>query len=102
MPVEGYIARDSHLSLAPSVVSTAIQGEVVILDPNAGRYFSLEGVGLRVWELLQESTNFSALVQTIVAEYEIDVETCERDVRQLLDDLVVRGLVRVEAKPDER
>lgn len=102
MPVEGHIDRDSQLSLSPSLVSTSIPGEVVILDPSAGRYFSLEGVGPRAWELLQGSTTIATLVQTIVAEYDVDAATCERDVRRLLDDLVGRGLVLVEAAPDPR
>jgi hypothetical protein len=100
MPVEGRIDPDRQLSLAPTVVSTSIPGEVVILDPIAGRYFSLEGVGPRAWELLQGSTTLAAMVETIVAEYDVDPATCERDVRGLVDDLVARGLVLVEATPD--
>jgi hypothetical protein len=102
MPVEGHIARDRQLSLAPSLVSTSIQDEVVILDPSAGRYFSLKGVGRRAWELLQGSTTVAAIVRTIEDEYDIDAETCERDVRLLLDDLIARGLVRVEGTADPR
>ena len=93
LPLDGHAA----LSLAPSVVSTTIPGETVVLDPRAGRYFSLEAVAQRVWELLQASTTATAIVDTIVDEYDVDAATCERDVRAFLDDLRARELLVVTA-----
>ena len=93
MPTPAHITANTRLAQAGSAISTLIPGEAVILDPVSGRYFGLDGVGVRVWELLSETTTLEALVRTIVDEYEADASTCERDLRALLEDLLARGLV---------
>ncbi len=97
MHVPHELAYDARLSTSEASVSTGIPGEVVILDPTSGRYYSLDGVGARVWELLSGSTNLATLLEAIQSEYHVDAATCERDVRALLDDLIAQGLVRVDA-----
>jgi len=96
MPTPAAIPSDARLSLTRSVVSTSIPGETVILDPTADRYFSLEGVGNDVWEMLQRGTTVASIVATIEATYDVDPATCERDVRALLGNLTERGLLIVE------
>lgn len=89
------IAHDTPLRVSNAAVATAIPGETVILDPTSGRYFGLDGVGARVWEMLQSPTSLSSVVATITAEYDVDTETCERDLRALLAELDAKGLVVV-------
>jgi hypothetical protein len=95
MPTPLDIAGDTALSVSSKAVSTAIPGEAVILDPASGRYFGLDGVGARTWELLHGSTTLAQLVETLAAEYDVDASTCERDVRLLLADLRARGLIEL-------
>jgi hypothetical protein len=89
------IALDTPLRISSSAVSTAIPGETVILDPTSGRYFGLDGVGARVWEMLHSPTTLRSMVVAITSEYDVDAETCERDLRALLEQLDAKGLVVV-------
>lgn len=89
------IPENARLTRSTDVVSTAIPGETVILDPTGDKYFSLDDVGSRVWELLETSTTIDEVVIRLVDEYDVEREACERDVRALLGDLVDRGLVLV-------
>jgi len=93
MPTSHDIALDTPLCISSTAVSTAIPGETVILDPTSGRYFGLDGVGARVWEMLHTTTTLQSMVATITAEYDVDAETCERDLRALLAQLDEKGLV---------
>jgi hypothetical protein len=93
MPGRHHIASHGKLSSAPNAVSTSIPSETVVLDPVSDKYFSLEGVGPRIWELLQQTTTLAQIVETILSEYEVDEATCERDVRALVEELVESGLV---------
>ena len=95
MPSRAPIAASSRISLATTAISTTIPGEAVILDTASGRYFGLEAVGARVWTLLRNPTTLSAMIRTIMSEFDVDEVTCERDLRALLDDLAARGLVVV-------
>jgi hypothetical protein len=99
MPTSPEIGPNTRLALSDGAISTAIPGEIVILDPESGQYFGLDGVGARAWELLKETSTLEAMVRTISSEYDVDTATCERDLRALLSDLSARGLIRVGDTP---
>jgi hypothetical protein len=73
--------------------------ELVILNLEDGVYYGLEDVGLRIWKLVQKPTTIAAILDVLVAEYDIDGDRCERDVRALLGELSRRGLVSIREEP---
>jgi hypothetical protein len=83
----------SRIVAAGDQVSTELEGEAVILHLGDGIYYGLNPVGARLWSLLEEPRAVAELRDALVAEYEVDVETAERDVIDLLDELMERGLV---------
>lgn len=84
---------DTTLVTTDGPVATRVPGETVILDADSGRYFGLDGVGSRVWELLATPTRFGDLVDAVVAEYDVERSRCEGDLRSLVADLRKAGLV---------
>ncbi|MCL4835354.1 MAG: PqqD family peptide modification chaperone [Caldilineaceae bacterium] len=92
----------STLSLTSTVVrstdqvSTDLGGEAVILGLQSGEYFSLEGVGLRIWELLETPHTAADLLAAILAAYEVEAVAAERDLLAVLGALVAEGLVEVQ------
>lgn len=75
-------------------VSTTVGDEVVILGMKDGMYYGLDAVGARVWPMLEAPARVADIVDALVAEFEVDSGTCERDLLVLLEDLVGRGLAR--------
>lgn len=65
----------------------------MILDTATGEYYGLNEVGARIWALLQEPMAFSALVDALLEEYEVDRERCEAEVRDLLGRMEEKDLV---------
>jgi hypothetical protein len=84
----------SRVVVSDEQVFTTLGGEAVILGLRDGVYYGLDSVGARIWELLAEPRRVSDLVATIVSEFDVTAEQCERDVIALLDDLSARSLVR--------
>jgi hypothetical protein len=74
-------------------VSGNLTGERVVLSMKDGTYYGLTEVGALVWDLLQKPVSVGQLVEQILASYEIDRETCERDLWKLLDDMSTKDLV---------
>jgi len=93
VPSRPLIADDTKFTLAPSAISTSMPGETVILDANGDQYFSLEGIGPRIWQLLEAPATVASIVATIRDEYEVEAGTCERDVVEMLGELIERGLI---------
>lgn len=94
MPSAPQVASDTRLTLSPAVVSTSIPDEAVVLDPTSDRYFSLAGVGSRIWELLQAGPTTPGRIAAVISdEYDAEAATVDHDVRVLIDDLIRQGLV---------
>ncbi len=89
------LAKKTIVSAASGSIHVDVAEEIVILDQKSGNYFGLEGVGPRIWSLIQNPISVDELIKTILAEYEVDVERCENDIMALLEELVSEGLVEI-------
>ena len=85
--------RDVVLTPSPDVIVRELAGESVVLDLSSGRYFGLNAVGTRVWQLIQEGQPVDGVIRSVTAEYDAEAGRVERDVLALLEDLKTRGLV---------
>jgi hypothetical protein len=92
---ESAVSKTSTVVATKDQVSSDLGGEVTILGLRAGTYYGLDDVGARVWELIQEPKQVSIVRDTIMQEYEVEPEQCERDVITLLQRLADEGLVEV-------
>jgi Coenzyme PQQ synthesis protein D (PqqD) len=90
------LSANSTVVAAKGQVSCELGDEAVILDVKAGIYYGLNPVGARIWDLIQEPRTVDQIRNAILQEYEIDLDSCERDLRALLEDLAARELVRID------
>lgn len=84
-----------RVEIARGVVYREVGGEAVLLDLGSQRYFSLDEVGTRMWELLAEHGSTDEARRRLAAEYEVDEATLARDLDELIGRLAAEGLVRV-------
>jgi hypothetical protein len=66
------------------ISARTIGDETIVLSLPTSRYFTITGVGSRLWELLSEDRSVDELVATIVDEYEVDPVTARRDTEAFL------------------
>jgi hypothetical protein len=89
------IADESIVVMVRNQVSSDLGGEAVILHLASGTYYSLNEVGAHIWSLLQRPRQVREIVESIVAEYDVDREQCAVDVHRLLDMLAREGLIEI-------
>ena len=89
------IMKDSIITVAKEQVSCDLAGETAILDLKSGQYYGLNPVGARIWDLIQQSRSVTDVLNIIVGEYDVEAESCERDLFALLEELQGKGLVEV-------
>jgi hypothetical protein len=89
------IAEDSAFVAVPGQVSTELEGEAVLLNLNSGKYYSLNETGARIWSQLQTPVTLSELRDAMLARYDVEFETCDRDLRQLIAGFAAAGLIEV-------
>ena len=76
------------------LIATDMDGETVMMSLERGEYFGLQGVGPRIWELLEERQTVDQLTKIIVTEYDVDESICRADIQELLDSLLLNNLVQ--------
>lgn len=77
----------------PDMVAADLDGDLVMMNEKLGRYYGISGVGARAWELLETPASVDDLVNSICQEYDIDSETCYRDITQFAQDLMKVNLI---------
>jgi hypothetical protein len=80
---------------SPENLATELGDEIVLLNMQRGAYHGLEGVGPRVWELIQQPRRVSEILNALLAEYNVPAEQCQQDLMELLRQLAERGLIDV-------
>lgn len=62
-----------------------MDGEAVILNIQTGAYCGLNTVGTRIWQIIQEPVSVVEIRDTLLEEYNVDQERCERELLALLN-----------------
>lgn len=95
-----FVSDESRLQQAPRISAAWCGDELVLLDAATGRYFTLNRVGGRMWELLATSRSTRELVVSLRTEYDVPPEphdaTLQRDVVRMLDGMCVARLLVAE------
>lgn len=81
--------------ISQDVLARKVDEETVMLDLANGTYFGLDPVGTRIWELLGEGKTLAEICDVMRGEYDVSREDIERDVINLVGELVNRGLVNL-------
>jgi hypothetical protein len=93
---ESSVDGSTVLRVADGVLTRMAGSEMVLLDLDSEEFFGLDGVGARVFELLEEPRSFDDVITTLLREYDVDPETLTADVTALVSDLVARKLVVID------
>ena len=94
--MESVLSERSLVVAVKEQAFCSLAEEAVILDLKAGVYYSLNEVGARIWYLIQEPKRVSDIRETILQEFDVERDRCDRDVRQLLQNLAGKGLIEVQ------
>lgn len=97
MESETSLTLQSTVARSPDQVSGDLEGKVVLLSIANGEYYNLNEVGSRMWVLLEKPIAVAALIEVLLAEFEVDRATCEQQVMAFLERLRKDKLLLVSA-----
>ena len=86
------LAGDTVVWASDTVLASPLGGEVVLLEPEEGIYYSLNEVGARIWDIIRDPVAVDSICRRISEEYDVDPERCHADVLELLTELLDHGL----------
>jgi hypothetical protein len=70
-----------------------IDGEVVAIDLQSGRYYSLEGPAARAWEALRDGQDVDGIVAAVADEVGLSADDVRPDVSAFVAELTAEGLL---------
>lgn len=90
------LGLDTIAAQSKGLVTADMDGEKVMLNIEKGKYFGLNDIGSRIWELLEKPHRVHELVAVLIREYDVDEKVCQDDVLNYISKLYAQGLVDIE------
>ena len=78
------------------VVHETFDGETVLVNLDSGIYYSLDGVGVDVWMLIDGGNSFEGVIEWIANRYDGERGEMERALHQLINDLRDEDLIVID------
>ena len=71
----------------------------VVLNLDTEVYYTLNGTGIRMWQVLTTAASIDEAVQTLQQEYEVDEATLRQDVEEFIAKLKDLKMIKVDEAP---
>lgn len=89
------LTLETRVAAVRDLLASDLAGEMVLLNLADGVYYGLDAVGAHIWRNIEEPRAIRAIVDQVVARYDVEWAQCEHDVLVFLADLLAHGLVTV-------
>ena len=86
---------NSIVARTEGLLAVDMDGTKVMLNLDTGKYYALDNIGSRIWELIEQPQPITGLVETMMAEYAVTQQQCQDDLIVFLQKLQVQGLIVV-------
>lgn len=78
----------------PFVVAERLDGEVIAISNQSGKYFSLGNTSADIWFLLQNAIPRKTWLQILASNYENVPESAEQEIQSFLSQILEEGLIK--------
>jgi Coenzyme PQQ synthesis protein D (PqqD) len=93
------ISEQDLIARRDEVIAVDLQGQTVILNVDSGLFYQLNPVGTRIWALLEAPSTVPHLCERLQDKFDVNAETCRRDVMDFIQRLGANGLLDVRSTP---
>ena len=95
MKDKSHITLKSNIQRNSSMITSNLDGEIVMMSVENGEYYGLDEIGTRIWELLEKPIVIENLIHCLTLEFEVEREECEEDTLEFLKDLFAKNLINL-------
>lgn len=75
------------------IIDGELDNHQVMMHIEVGKYFGLNPVGKRIWELINEPKTFSEITNQLLDEFDVEEEVCKHEVEVFLKKAMDADLV---------
>ena len=75
------------------VTSKVMDGEAIMINLANGIYYSMDKVGGKIWECIEQEQSLEQIIQAIVASYDVSHEQGKKDIENLVGQLLEENVI---------
>ena len=75
------------------IIDGELDNNQVMMYLEKGKYYGLNPVGKRIWELIEQPRTFQEIIQVLLSEFEVPEEQCVGEVQAFLDKAISYQIV---------
>lgn len=83
----------SVFTIPDHVMMRSVGTDAVLVDLEGGMYFGLNEVGASIWKHLADGASLAEIEDAVMAEFDVDRETVDADVRRIIQELIASRLI---------
>jgi len=87
------ISFSERVTVPSNVLIRFLDQESVLLNLNTERYFGLDAVGTRMWQLVTSSPCVEDAYEQLLDEFEVNAQILRSNLSELLEHLEENGLI---------
>ena len=89
-----------RIEIPSDVLFQELEGEAVLLNLGSERYYGLDDIGTRMWQLLAENGDVNAAFEQLLTEYAVEPDVLRQDMAHWIAKLADAGVLKVQGADD--
>jgi len=91
--MKGVLTMASQVRIPDSIAVHDLQGELLLLNSATGVSVSLDPMGTRMWQLIQEHHALDKVLDALLHEYDVTEAQCEQDLLSFMARMLEQGFI---------
>ncbi len=84
---------EEKIALSENCIVREMGNSFVILNLGTERFYELNEVGKRFWELFTDNKEYTLTLDILLEEYDVTAEQLQKDISRLIEGLKKAGLI---------
>lgn len=77
-----------------NIIDGKLDDHQIMMHLEKGKYFGLNPVGKRIWELMEQPKTMEELTSVLLSEYEVSEYQCRQEISDFLKKAVILDIIR--------
>ena len=78
------------------IIDGSVNDNLVMMHIEKGKYFGLNPVGKRIWDILEQPKNIEEITDILQSEFVVTSEQCKADVQEFMDKMEKADIIKKE------
>jgi hypothetical protein len=75
------------------IIDGELDDNQVMMHLEKGKYFGLNKVGKRIWQLVEQPKSLDEIIVALLSEYDVSEEQCRQEVKNFLKNAVDNEII---------